>query len=593
MIKRILVKIVFVFTAANFFFSCTDEQQQNKNQAEYENTFSWDNATVYFVYVDRFLNADTTNDQNYNRKTDYGSPEMNAATFHGGDIAGITQKLEEGYFTGLGINAIWVTGVYEQIHGWVGGGSENDFPHYAYHGYYPMDFTMMDKNYGTIEEFRTFVDLAHSKGIRVIMDAGLNHPGYNTLLDAVQYNFGGVDMTEAEAAEHISKLTKGKDKPHYQVYDYLKLFDFKNDSLWENWWGYDWIRTAEEVDKDVLTESIFGLADFRTEKTESVKLPKLLKNKWSMEGEDFTPWANPSAVKYRKDMDAAPADYLIKWLTAWVEEFGIDGFRCDVVENVDEFRWKQLNEECNSALNVWRTNNKAKAGAEWTDKFWMTGDIWGSGIEHRPNCEKMGYASIVNFKFPKDANLETIGQTWQNYADTLNTIDNWSTLSFINNTYIRGSDGENMIDVGTALLLSPGAVQIFYGDEVARKAGAGKTNSDPVQSYRSDYIWDNQNLDVLNHWQKLGQFRKKNISIGAGKQVSLGDNTYARIYDKNGLKNSVVIKISDMNADIVNVGEYFEEGSKLRNAYTGDISVVKEGKVEFKVKNKIILIEKI
>lgn len=133
--------------------------------------FSWNAATVYFVYVDRFVNGDTANDHNYHRKIDYGSAQKNAATFHGGDIKGLTQKLKEGYFTALGINAIWVTGVYEQIHGWVGGGSKNDFPHYAYHGYYPMDLTMMDKNYGTIEEFRTFVNLAHSQNIRVIMDA--------------------------------------------------------------------------------------------------------------------------------------------------------------------------------------------------------------------------------------------------------------------------------------------------------------------------------------------------------------------------------------------------------------------------------------
>ena len=583
---KFLIRFIAVGIIAMVFSFCTEKSTKTENT----DSFSWDNATVYFVYVDRFLNADTTNDQNYNRKTDYGSSEMNAATFHGGDIAGLTKKLEEGYFSNLGITAIWVTGIYEQIHGWVGGGSKNDFPHYAYHGYYPMDFTMIDKNFGTIEEFRSFVDLAHSQGIRVIMDAGLNHPGYNTLLDAVQYNFGGVDMTEAEAAEHISKLTEGKDKPHYQVYDYLKHFDFENDSLWENWWGYDWIRTAQEVDKDVLTESIFGLADFRTEKTEPVKLPNLMKNKWAMEGEEFTPWVNPAAVKYRKDMNAAPADYLIKWIAAWVEEFGIDGFRCDVVENVDSFRWKQLNEECNAALKTWREKNPEKSAAKWKDNFWMTGDIWGSGIEYRPNCAEVGYNSIVNFKFPKEGNIQTIGQTWQNYADTLNSNEKWSTLSFINNTYIRGADGENMMNVATTLLLSPGAVQIFYGDEVARKAGPGKTNSDPVQSYRSDFIW-NENPEMLKHWQLLGQFRKNHIAVGAGKQVSMGDNTYARVYEKNGESDKIIIKIAEKPEVSIDVSKYFNEGDELRNAYTGDISTVKVGKVKFNVVNNIVLIE--
>lgn len=83
-----------------------------------------------------------------------------------------------------------MTDVYEQIHGWMtGSGPINDFPHYGYHGYYPLDYTQIDKNYGTLEEFRELVNLLHSQGIRVMLGANLNNPGYPTLLDAVQYGF--------------------------------------------------------------------------------------------------------------------------------------------------------------------------------------------------------------------------------------------------------------------------------------------------------------------------------------------------------------------------------------------------------------------
>jgi glycosidase len=582
--KRICSITTILFSLV-LLFSCSPEKSKTKQP-----TFSWDNATVYFVYVDRFVNGSTENDVNYGRIVDYGTDYKNTATFHGGDLIGLTQKLREGYFTDLGINAIWVTGVYEQIHGWVGGGSKNDFPHYAYHGYYPMDFTMIDKNYGTIEEFRTFVDLAHEQGIRIIMDVGLNHPGYNTLLDAVQYNFGGVKLNEAEAAKHIDKLYEGKDLPHYKIYGYLRHFDFENDSVWDNWWGYDWIRTADEVDKDVLTESIFGLPDFKTEKTEAVKLPPLLKNKWAMEGDDFQPWVNPSAVKYRKDMDLAPTDYVIKWISAWVEEFGIDGFRCDVVENIEMFRWKQLNEECNAALATYRKNNPEKAASKWTDGVWMTGDIWDSGIEYRPDCADAGYASIVNFTFPKDGSLDSIGEVWQEYADYLNTRDDWNTLTYLNYTYKRDVDINNMIDNGTTLLLSPGAIQIFYGDEVARPVGAGFQTSDPAQGYRGDMIWG-ENQDVLVHWQKLGKFRNNHLSVGAGKQIDLGDNTYARTYEKDGITDKVVVKLSNEAISTVNVAGIFEDETKVRNAYTGEEKFVKAGTVEFSANNKVILVE--
>lgn len=65
------------------------------------------------------------------------------------------KKAREGYFTNLGVDVVWMTDVYEQIHGWMSGsGSVNDFPHYGYHGYYPLDYTQIDKNYGTVDEFR-------------------------------------------------------------------------------------------------------------------------------------------------------------------------------------------------------------------------------------------------------------------------------------------------------------------------------------------------------------------------------------------------------------------------------------------------------
>ena len=82
-----------------------------------KSTFSWDNATVYFVMTDRFYNGNPDNDNSYGRSKD-GQDEV--GTFHGGDLAGLTEKLD--YIESLGANAIWITSPLEQIHGWVGGG---------------------------------------------------------------------------------------------------------------------------------------------------------------------------------------------------------------------------------------------------------------------------------------------------------------------------------------------------------------------------------------------------------------------------------------------------------------------------------------
>lgn len=84
--------------------------------------FDWHNATVYFVLTDRFENGDPNNDQSYGRHKD-GMAEI--GTFHGGDLRGLTNKLD--YLQQLGVNALWISAPFEQIHGWVGGGTKGDF----------------------------------------------------------------------------------------------------------------------------------------------------------------------------------------------------------------------------------------------------------------------------------------------------------------------------------------------------------------------------------------------------------------------------------------------------------------------------------
>ena len=90
----------------------------------------WDNASVYFVITDRFYNGNTTNDNAYGREKGNPTVKNDAGKFYGGDIAGLTKKLD--YLKDLGINAIWITAPYEQIHGFCIGGSD-EFFHYTYH----------------------------------------------------------------------------------------------------------------------------------------------------------------------------------------------------------------------------------------------------------------------------------------------------------------------------------------------------------------------------------------------------------------------------------------------------------------------------
>ena len=535
--------------------------------------FQWKGATVYFLITDRFCNGDTSNDVNYGRINDYGSERMNAATFHGGDLAGLKKKAEEGYFKKLGVDVVWMTDVYEQIHGWTAGsGKINDFPHYGYHGYYPLDYTQMDKNYGTIEEMRQLVDCLHAQGIRVMMGANINDPGYPTFLDAVQYAIApDMGMTEQQAAQHRRDI------------DYYQWFgECKN---WKNWWTREWIRMDDEGwdENSKLTMTLFALPDIKTEKTDKVKLPKFLKRKWKTEGKGNDAWVNPSAVTLRKDADKAPADYMIDWIASWVEEFGIDGMRCDIVEYVHIDRWAQLSEACNRALDRWREKHPDNPAAKWNDKFYMTGDFDYADIDYKPDYAAAGFGSMVNFYFPKHGDLDAIVATWQRYADSICSHNDWHPFSYLNNSYNRETDMDNIIDCATTLLLAPGAVQIFYGDETRRGLSDARLNVDSDQAFRSDMNWDNIDTAVLEHFRKLGTIRKQHPTIAVGRQKTIDCHTCTRTADE-----TILIRLKPIDGLPILVDGIYPDGTTLNELYSGQTAVVKDGKVNIgKYKNNI------
>ncbi len=542
-----------------------------------EKPFDWGNATVYFVITDRFCNGDSTNDVNYGRIIDYGSEQLNAATFHGGDFKGMLQKAKEGYFTDLGIDVVWMTDVYEQIHGWMSGsGSVNDFPHYGYHGYYPLDYTQIDKNYGTVDEFRELVDTLHSQGIRVMLGANLNDPGYPTLLDAVQTGFADTGLTEAQAAEHRRDWSYDK---------------FYADRLnWNGWYGRGWIRMPDENwdENNPLEATLYGLPDFKDESDEPVAIPAFLHRKWKKEGKENDAWVNPSARQYRTDRKWSPAQYVIAWIASWVEEFGIDGFRCDIVENAHLNRWKQLNEACNKALAKWRSNHPDEPAAKWKDRFYMTGDFENASIDYKPDYADAGFSSMVNFFFPKHGDLDNIVYTWQAYSDSVAAHADWHPFSYLNNSYHRDADMTNMIDCATTLLLSPGVAQVFYGDETGRKLSDARFNVDSDQAFRSDMDWNNLNESQLQHFQRLGKIRQSNPVIGTGRQRTLDVHTCLRFNDTD----SVLIRLFPENGKAIPVKGIFEDGTLVTELYTGQKAKVVSGTVTFpEYKNKLAIIK--
>ena len=298
--------VLLILFAINFFISCSSTK--TIATAKSKTPFVWEAASVYFLMTDRFNNGDTSNDINFERNKKAGK----LRGFEGGDILGISKKIDEGYFDKLGINAIWFTPIVEQIHDAVDEGTGLS---YGFHGYWARDWTALDPNFGTKEDLALLVKKAHAHGIRVILDGVINHTGPVTNKDTI--------------------------------------------------WPSDWVRTGPQCDyKSFETTTVCtlvkNLPDVKTESNQEVALPPFLIEKWKAEGRYDKEVASLNAFFTRTGYPRTPKNYIIKWLTDYIEEYGIDGYRADTVKHTDEKVWSDFKTQCNYAFETWKKNNPTK-----------------------------------------------------------------------------------------------------------------------------------------------------------------------------------------------------------------------------------------
>jgi glycosidase len=129
--------------------------------------FDWRDAVLYFVLVDRFKDGDPSNNQI--------TPNVEAAAnWQGGDLAGVLQKLNEGYFTQLGVNALWLSSPADAAES-RGLGREDAHYYSGYHGYWPSNLAEVEPRLGTMVLLQQVVEAAHRAGIKVLLDYVMNH----------------------------------------------------------------------------------------------------------------------------------------------------------------------------------------------------------------------------------------------------------------------------------------------------------------------------------------------------------------------------------------------------------------------------------
>lgn len=521
----------------------------------------WRATTVYFLLTDRFANGDPSNDQSVGRKPD-GGP---LRSYEGGDIKGLTSKIEQGWFNALGVDAIWTTPLIENVHGSVEEGEWGRT--YAYHGYWPKDWTAVDPNLGTEADFAEMVKAAHAKGLHVIVDVIANHAGPVTTVD-----------------------------PR---------------------WPESWVRRHPPCDYQsyagtVDCELSFTLQDIRTDGEAPVDLPDFLIAKWRKEGRLKREMAELDAFFARSGYPRAPKYYLIKWLTDWVRDYGIDGFRVDTAKHVDPELWGLLKKEAKIALASWREGNPDRIAGD--RPFYMVGEVFNHGLlgyglavgaaydfgDRVVDFGDHGFDGTINMGFPShlamplpamhrafDVELGTgafVGRATINYIashDDMAPHDPARAKHF---------------EAAEALLLAPGGAQIYYGDEIARSLVVPGTRGDAT--LRSVFDWQQAETEagkaILDHWRRIGRFRAAHPAIGAGRHHDLGAKpyTFARMLEEDGLADRVVIAMTGVPGTArIRTGTVFAEGTLLRDAYSGKTARVSGGMVQFEDAERLVLLE--
>jgi alpha-amylase len=514
----------------------------------------WNSATVYFLLTDRFENGDPTND------TAMGRPQDGAVlrSFEGGDLRGLLRRIESGWFDSLGVNVIWTTPLVENNRGSVDEGTGRS---YGFHGYWTRDWTAVEPALGTREDLRAVVDAAHSRGIRVLMDAVINHTGPVTSEDPQ--------------------------------------------------WPSDWVRTSPRCTyRDYATTVdctlVANLPDILTSSDEPVELPQFLLDKWEREGRLAEETAELDAYFERTGHARAPRYYLIKWLTDWVREVGFDGYRVDTAKHFEEEVSAELKAEATQAYEEWKAAHPEQVVGDLP--FYMMGEVYnyyasnGRAFDFGDGTTvdffDYGYDGMINFGLKhRDVELADI---FAEYSELLHgPLAGIAILNYVS-SHDDGSPFDPMredpIGTGTRLLLAPGGAQIYYGDELARplqvEGAQGDANLRSVMNW-SDLAGGGVASDVLEHWRILGRFRHDHPAIGIGVHTELQASpfVFSRTLVAAGTVDRVVVAIDAGTGEVtIPVGDAFADGTTVMDGYTGRTAVVTDGAVTVMTESGVILL---
>jgi glycosidase len=441
---------------------------------------------IYFVMTDRFANGDPANDTGGidGGPLQHGFLPTDAGFYHGGDLPGLISKLD--YIRGLGANAIWITPPFTNRTVQGGGTIANSSA--GYHGYWQIDFTRLDPHLGADAaggrngDLNALVEAAHSRGMKVYLDAVTNHTGdvityaegvfgYRSKNVAPYLDADGVPFDDADFAESVDfddfpELAAATSFPYTPDFataadSTIKAPDFLNDVT-----NYHNRGNSSFSGENSLYGDFFGLDDLFTEK--------------------------PIVVAGMLGIYAGV-----------VKTYDVDGFRVDTVKHVNDEFWEQWVPEL----------------LDEKDDLFIFGEVFGSSAPFRARyTTDLPFPSVLDWGFNDAVTAfaaDGLGATQLagHFED-----DDWFTdtdsnahqlVKFAGNHDIGrigaaiasanpGAEDEELVErselVLATMFFTRGIPLIYYGDEQGFTGNGGDkaARHDMFPSLTAGYIDDDQ-----------------------------------------------------------------------------------------------------
>lgn len=196
--------------------------------------YDWRDAVMYFVFVDRFFDADTSNNAPI-------ADVDTIANYQGGDLLGVEQKLE--YLSDLGVTALWLTAPYNN-RDIAGDGMGDDWHTYSgFHGYWPSpaeEGLEVESHIGDAAALHNLITKAHDDyGMKIVFDYVMNHVDDESPLAKAHPDWFHPLQLCANSGWGVDCWFT----------DYLPDFDFDNAAA-RNWSVNDAVAWAKEFDVD-------------------------------------------------------------------------------------------------------------------------------------------------------------------------------------------------------------------------------------------------------------------------------------------------------------------------------------------------------